>query len=475
MNPDFRKYYNAEIFLILFPILLFFIIRFIIGFNGLYGQDSHEYYRYSRAIVNFFKTGDSPGDYFWPVYYPILGAIAGLVIDNLFSLQLISVLSLSGSLYFLYKIIDTTFEEKKYVAVYLLIFFTLSPNVFRFSIVVMSDMLSVFCITSSFYFFINYLNGGNSKQVFLFSIFAALAVLTRYAAFVVLFIPALMILIEIIKKRKYSHLIIAIIIALIVIIPHILIRKTNSTEFLENVWLQRWSVLNYFRKNFLTPDGTEHFRLPNILTAFSNIYYPQYLLFGFILIFFIQKSLFKNRIWLISLGMILVYALFLAGIPYQNQRFFLLSTPLVAVVLYPPFERILELLIDKKSLKYSILGFLILSQLFLSVYFFRSAYERNILERDVANFVKSKPDETVYTFDIDVSFMSYGVNNKIINMWKEKINQFEKNSIVIFNDEKLKVQWANMNPMLNWKKLNSNYTLTELKNFGDGWKAYEIR
>ncbi len=474
MKPDFRKYYNSKTLLILSPILLFVIIRFFLGFNGLYGQDSHEYYRYSKVIINFFKTGNSPGDYFWPVYYPILGAIAGLVIDNLISLQLISVLSLSGSLYFLYKIINQVFKEKNQITLYLLIVFLLSPYVFRNSFVVMSDILSVFCITSSFYFFINYINNSRSNQIFFFSILAVMAVLTRYAAFVVLFIPTLVILFEIIRKKKYSHLIIAIIIALIIIIPHILIRKTSPTEFLEHVWLQRWSALNYFKKDFITPDGTEHFRLPNILTAFSNIYYPQYLLFGFILIPFIQKSLFKNRIWLISLGMILFYALFLAGIPYQNQRFFLLSTPLVAVVLYPPFERILILLNDRKSLKYSVLGFLILLQLFLSVYFFRSAYERNILEKNVSAFVKSKPDKKIYTFDIDVSFMSYGVNNKIINMWKKKINEFDKNSIVIFNEEKFKVQWANMNPMLNWQKLKSDYTLIEIKDFDDGWKAYEI-
>lgn len=475
MRPDFLKYYRTETFLILFPVLLFVIIHFILGFNGLYGQDSHEYYRYSRGIINFFKTGNSPGDYFWPVYYPILGAIPGLVIDNLFSLQLISVLSLSGSLYFLYKIVDKTFEEKKYLKVYLLIFFALSPYVFRYSIVVMSDMLSVFCITASFYFFINYINEGKLKQIILFTVFSIVGILTRYAAIVIFIIPSLIILIEIFKRKKFSHLVVFTIVVFLLTIPHILIRKTNSLEFLGQIWFQRWNAMNYFKNNFVTPEGTLKYSLPNILTAFSNFYYPQYLLFGFILIPFIQKSLFKNRIWLISLGIIILYALFIAGIPFQNQRFFLLSTPLVAFVLYPLFERTLNLLNDRRFSKYFVLGFLIILQLFLSVYFFRSAYERNILERDVANFIKNRSHETVYAFDIDISFMSYVVNNKIINMWKEKINQFDRNAIVIFNEEKFKVQWANMNPMLNWENLKSNYTLTELKNFGDGWKAYEIR
>ena len=180
MKLDFRKYYNIETFLILFPILLFVIVRFIIGFNGLYGQDSHEYYRYSRAINNFIRTGESPGDYFWPVYYPILGAIAGLIIDNLISLQLISVLSLSGSLFFLYKIISQTFNRNNDVVLYLLIIFLFSPYVFRNSFVVMSDMLTVFCITASLYFLISYLNDGKLKQIIFFTVFSVLSVLTRY-------------------------------------------------------------------------------------------------------------------------------------------------------------------------------------------------------------------------------------------------------------------------------------------------------
>ncbi len=469
-----NKYFNQKTVLFVLPLILFFIARLIAGFNGLYGQDSHEYYRYSRAILNFFKTGDSPGDYFWPLYYPVLGAIPGLIIDNLLSLQLISILSLSGSLFFLYKILDKTFSEKNYLTVYLVIVFFLSPYVFRNSIVVMSDMLTVFCITISFYFFTDYLDNHESRQIILFSIFSVIAVLTRYAAAVVVLVPSLIILIEIIKKKKFPHLFVAIAIAILLVIPHILIRKTNSTEFLGHAWLQRWSVLNYFKRDFFTPDGAQHFRLPNVLNAFSNIYYPTYLVFGIILLPFVQKKLFKNRNWLISFSMIIVYALFLAGIPYQNQRFFLLSSPFVVVVLFPAFERVLLYLNNRKYLKYSLIVLMIISQLFFCIYFFKSAYNRNILEKVIAVFVNNDIHKNVYAFDIDVSFMSYNVNKHIISMWKKKIDHFDQNSLVIFNEEKFKVQWANMNPMLNWENLKSDFTLTELQDFGDGWKAYEI-
>ena len=131
MISSLKKYYNLKSLILISPILFFIIAHFVFGFNGLYGQDSHEYYRYSKAITNFFKTGSSPGDYFWPVYYPILGSFFGFVIGNLFSLQFISSLSLSGSLYFLFKIMKEIFGEQKNLSLYILITFLLSPFVFR--------------------------------------------------------------------------------------------------------------------------------------------------------------------------------------------------------------------------------------------------------------------------------------------------------------------------------------------------------
>ena len=475
MKTNLKKYYTTKILLLLLPVILFIIVRFILGFNGLYGQDSHEYYRYSRAILNYLKTGVSPGDYFWPVYYPILGAISGLILADQFSLQLISILSLSGSLFFLLKILDKIYDEKNRIVTYLLITFFLSPYVFRNSLVVMGDLLTVFLVTASFYFFIMYLNKFDSKNVILFSIFSVVAVLTRYAAFVILIIPAIIIFYNIIRKRNFSHLAVAVIIGIVLTIPHILIRKLNSTDFLEHVWLQRWSVLNYFKSNFTTPDGIEHFRLPNILYSFSNIFYPTFLFFGVILVLFLRKNHFGNKFWLIALLIIILNALFLAGIPYQNQRFLLLSYPLVVILLFPGYEQFIRILINKRIFLYPVTFLMIIIQIIFCIYFFRSAYQRNVLEKEVATFVKNDNHKNIYAFDIDVSFMSYNVMKNVINMRNVKIDCFDHHSLVIFNEDKFKVQWANMNPMLNWNNLKSNYTLSELKNFGNGWKAYEIR
>jgi len=306
MNSFIQKYSNLKTLLLLSPVLLFIFVYTIIGFNGLYGQDSHEYYRYSRGVLNFFKTGNLPGDYFWPVYYPIFGAIIGLVLDNLVSLQLISILSLSGSLFFLFRIMNEIFGNNKNLTLYLLITFFLSPYVLRSSVVVMADLMTVFFITASFYFFIDYLHKTEVKQISFFSIFFTLAVLTRYAAAVVLMIPALIVIYHIIKNGKFFHLLVPVVIALILSTPHILIRESKVTEFLGHSWLQEWSVTNFFKNTFITVEGTQHYRFVNLLNSFSSVFYPTYLVFGIVLIVLAERNLTNNRFWLFSLFALLV-------------------------------------------------------------------------------------------------------------------------------------------------------------------------
>jgi len=475
MIANLKKYYNLKSLILLSPVLFFVIARFAAGFNGLYGQDSHEYFRYSRAITNFFQTGSSPGDYFWPVYYPILGSIFGFAVGNLFSLQFISALSLSCSLYFLFKIMGEVFGEQKNLSIYILITFLLSPLVFRNSLVVMSDLLTVFFIMGAFYFFIDYLHKTELNRVIFFSVFFTLAILTRYAALVVLVIPAIIIIHQFIRSGKFIHLLISFVIVVILSIPHILIREAGSIEFLRHSWLQDWSLSNFFKNNFITTEGTQHYRFPNIIYSFSSVFFPTYLVFGLVLLVLSERNLPRNRFWLISVFIVLLNALFLAGIPFQNQRYLLLAYPFVVISLFPGFERLEKILNKRKFLFYSAITVMLVLQVFYCFYYFKPVYERNKLEKRISNFVRNNSHQNVYAFDIDISFMSYDIKKNVINMWKNKIAKYKPDSIVIFNEEKFKEKWKGKNPMLNWNELKSNYHLNEIAAFGEGWKAYEVK
>ena len=470
-----KNFLNQKTLLFISPVLIFIILRYVLGFNGLYGQDSHEYYRYSNAIIDFFKTGNSPGDYFWPIYYPAFGAITGLLIDNLFSLQLISFLSLSGSLFFLYKIMENIFIDKKYFSLYLTITFLFAPYVFRNSAVIMSDMLAVFFVTVSFYFFMQYESKPGLKQLILFSTFSALAILTRYASIVVLVVPIVFIAYHILKRKNFTHIIVLILGHLILVIPMLLISHTKLTENFGHIWIKGWSISNFLMSDFVTSEGSQNNRFSNIINSFSSIFFPTYIVFGLVLVVLSQRNIPKNKYWIISTIIVLLYALFISGIPFQNQRYLLLSFPFVVIAIFPGFDRLMNLLKARKSLIYATIFFMLLIQLFFCIYFFKSAYNRNELEKEIAGFVKSTNHTSIYAFDIDISFTSYDINKTIWNLREKKYDEFEKGSLVIFNEDKFKTQWANHNPMFNWNKLKSNYTLLELKDFRDGWKVYEIR
>ena len=127
--------------LIGFPIVSFLLLYLGYGFDGLYGQDGYEYLRYTNALGNYFISGENPGDYFWPLYYPILGALGSYITQSAsVSLLLISVLSLSLSGFYLKKSIDLLFStaNTNLSSFYVFVFFLLSPYIFKHGILVMS-------------------------------------------------------------------------------------------------------------------------------------------------------------------------------------------------------------------------------------------------------------------------------------------------------------------------------------------------
>ena len=187
----YRKYPVLVWGLIIFSILV--LIRIISGFNGLYGQDSYEYLRYSRRLTEFFISGKSPGDYFWPVNFPLLGAILSLIIgNNIIALQLISMLSFVFTAFYSLRLIQLIYSSNKEdVIYYLSLFLILSPFLFRTAFLVMSDILALFLSTAAIYYIVKYQRGCVRTDFLIAIFFATSAVMTRYAAAVVLFIPGI--------------------------------------------------------------------------------------------------------------------------------------------------------------------------------------------------------------------------------------------------------------------------------------------
>lgn len=464
---------KSTYFLLGFIAILFLFVRYFFDFDGLYGQDSYEYLRYSDAIKTFFVTGKPPGDYFWGVYYPALGSILSFIIPNsALSLQLISLISLLITTRFIEKIILLLYKDNSFQNIPFL-FYTLSPIVLIHSFLIMSDMVTCCFITIAFFYLLHYLETLQNKSVLIGVLFCILALMTRYASGVLFFPISCMVFIQLIKTKNYKVFAISILIAVFVLIPHLLIRTQNSLQFLSHQWLITWDILNLFRNNFETIDGESHFHFINLIYIFFQLLHPTYLFIGIIIIVFFFKNgkmqMYKTqRLILFSIA---IYAIFLGGIAFQNKRFLLLSFPLVVVSLYPTIKMLFTAIRHPKHIFVCI--FMI--QIILGFYFFQPFYDRNKLEKSICKEMIKHEGKILYVFDIDMAMQGRKLQFDYRNLFLKRYSNFEKKALVLINEKQLVKQWKGKNPLLNWNSIQKKCRLIKLKTVAADWNLYEIQ
>jgi len=466
-----------RILLYIFSAAVFFvIIRLIFDFNGLYGQDSYDYLRFSRAISEYFQTGTDPGSFFWPVNYPFIGAIVSLLIpSNILSLQLISYLSFLISGLLLVKIINLLYGQHKYESpLFVVITFLFSPYVLRASLVIMSDVVTMVFILACLLSVLKYRKYGRSGFFLLAILFFCLAGFTRYHAFVILFIPMILVTFELIKKRNFSIILPTVVLLCILLVPTFWLKVTDFFDFTGHQWFNDWSPLNWFKSSFNTTDGYSDYTLPNILYGFIYFSHPGFLFFGLILILFFRIEDIKISASKLIIGIIIFNALFIAGIPYQNLRFHISIYPFLIILLFPAFLRLMAIFSHRKTIKRITIVVLLLIQSVFFVYLFEKFHGYNKLEKQIATSVKSFAGNPIYTFSIDQALDAYDSKKSIENIWKNKYSEFDKNGLFLFNEGKFKDQWEGKNPMVNWENVNKFNTLKVIKTYPEGWILYEI-
>lgn len=458
-----------------FLILLFLMIRFALQFDGLYGQDAYEYLRYTNEMYSFFVNGTLLGDYFWGMGYPFFGCIVNFFVhDGAVALQLVSLAAAFTTWIYMDKIIALIYpEEPNYIITFL--FLVLSPIFIIQSFLVMSDMLACSFIIMAIYYFIQFIIQSQNKHCMLGVIFSMLSLQTRYASIVILVSFFVLVLIKLLKSKNYKMILFSVLIGVIISLPHIYIRSNNSLQFLSHNFLTEWNIFNLFKNSFVSINGESHSKLINLVYGLYSFFHPQFFAFGCLvfILAFIKKYQFLvgNRFQNIMLISILTYAIFLAGIPFQNKRFLALSFPFVIIVCYPVLKQIISAIKWSKSL---IIGVLVLQFGFI-VYFGKPIYQRSKLEKTIANDLIAFPNKTIYTFDIDLALKGRNIQLDYQNIWYKEYESFDKGALVLLNATQIEKQWIGLNPLINWNKLKVNGNLQVLKSYGDGWNLYEIQ
>lgn len=463
---------NSKYIFYFFPILVWAIVYFGFSFDGLYGQDAYEYFRYTESLKAFLTTGKNPGDYFWGVYYPIFGSILSFITPNIpLALQLISVFSLVITSVYVDKIIGVIYKENASQNISFLLF-TLSPIVLIHSVLAMSDLLSCCFITIAYYRFLRFLETTKNKHFLIGIAFGCIAIFTRYASVVALLPIGLVVLFRILKNRNYKLLLFSIGILGIISIPHLVVRSQNSLQFLNHQWLQSWNIFNLFQSDFNVAEDESRNHFINLIYIGFQVLHPIFLFFGVVLIAFtlIKRKLYCNYYQKLLLLSIVLYALFLGGIPFQNKRFLLLTFPLVIVFLYPYLKSLLHTFSNQKLL----FAIVFVIQISLGFYFGKKFYDRNLLEKKVSKEMKQYEGKILYVFDIDIALQGRKVVFNYKSLWITKYPTFEKNALVLIDEKQIVKQWQGKNPLLNWENIKNNYQLKKLESFSGDFNLYRI-
>lgn len=456
-------------------VVIFIIVRGILGFNGLYGQDAFEYLRYSRALRLWLLTGADPGDYFWPVGYPLAGALISAITGHTgLVLQLISLFSFIGLIVYMARMVKLLHgEASPALPAFLLVLLAASPFLLRASLLCMSDMGAAFLLLAACYHFLKSTHEKSFLHFVVACAAAAAAVMFRYVS-VILWLPAAAYAgISLLRQRQWLAIPAGMLAAGVMLLPHYLLRREASGEFLGHVWLTHWSPANYWKQSFNTPDGLLTYPLPNLLNTIKGLIHPGYALLVLVILPFWRPKDWSGNSKFIAAGFVL-NILFITGMPVQGHRYLLPSTALWLLLLYPAFSRLYGRLHGAWKPVVFTVAWLI--QIGLTAFAMHQVYQRYRLEYSIRQYLSTyHRGKEIYTMDMDVSLKGYETPLIYYNLWEKRYTDFHPGALVLLQEQRWAKQWKGRNPMLNWEAIQQEHEVAELQKFGDDWTLYEIR
>lgn len=474
----------------LFAPLLFLVVAYVFQFNGLYGQDGHEYLHLTNAINEFFKGGNFYQQSSFPLAYPFLAwVISRTGINEVFCLQFLSAFSFLVAIIYLKKLIEWIHGEAKNATLFIFLFFIFSPYIMRFSVLVMSDMMATALLLICIFHGLKYSAQFKTRDLLILNCTGIVAVETRYACFIPLTILFFYILFSHVDKKtppSVFQILSAIVPNAVLLIADFLLRHVLLFWKLENgkftlayaVDRNSWTLTHFFQNHFQNADGAQQYSTWNIFQVWNNIWHPAFLFCGILFILFLRREDFTSPASRLMVAIVIIYASFIAGLPYQNNRYLLLTFPFVLVFLYPAFQRIVyhpKVISAGRTVKISLIALIFAAQIIFFVLSIQSIYQLNQTEQQIASSLKSFPGQTIYTASMTGALESYDVKNKIVDLMQSKIDSVDSNSLLLVNESYFVSHWTNQNPMIDLDWIRQHHQLTPVRNFQQGWSLYEIR
>jgi hypothetical protein len=458
-----------------FPALVFapvlWLVCRILEFNGLFGQESHEFLRYSQLVSNYLTGGAEPVTFLWPVVFPVAGAILQLILPDLLSLQTLSIIAAVFCFLFFCRTLSLMYPGGTQRQRYAIVFLLGAPFFVRSAVLGLPDMLCCAFLTAMYHYLVKYQRDGNIYQLVQAVMLGLLAVQTRYTSAFLLIILAPVVFNAIRKRPSTALLILGA--SVVAITPSVMLRSPVNFEFLDTTWLRLWSPANFFSDTFFTDDGAFMYTLPNIIATLAIFCHPAFCFIGPMLLFFyFRKKLSNNhQWWWISL---IIYLLFIAGLPHQNLRLLFLPLPTLLLILYPGFEPMMAIF-KKRNTRVFLITMIALFQVALITRTVLPAYRFQKEELEVVSMLKKYPQNQLYTFAIDRALYTYGVQHTVNNLWLPGSSSIPDGSLFLYNPDRFGYQLNTTPPGFLFRQLKREGRLSLLESTNAGWQLYSVQ
>ncbi|HRI59847.1 MAG TPA: glycosyltransferase family 39 protein, partial [Saprospiraceae bacterium] len=473
----------------LFPLLVvasLIILAYILSFNGLYGQDAHEYLRLSRVFFVQLHGDTSPmggvGRSEMAGGYPMAGALLGFLIpDAVLALQVVSWIAAGASAWMFVRLLGlwapgTSAKSRTTFTWQVLV---LSPYFVRAGLTVMSDALGLLFFLAALFLGLQVLESGRSKGAVWAAVFAGLAMITRFttAAFLLPFAAAIGW--HLLRRRQFGWILAAALAGFVVMLPHFYFGVMGGLE--QNAFghstLRDWSLGSFFNNTFTNTNGTAHYFLPNILYVFAPLAHPGFCLPVSLLFLMAKKTDFHHPSQRVLLICLAAFLFFIGGLPCQNMRYLLPAFSVLLLFLFPAWDRFFSYgFYFLKKLTWMFIGVIITMQVIGTIGILAHPLKRNRLETAIVAEVQPvvPPGSLLFTFDVEGAMRTYLPDIQIESLWGQRYADFPPGSFILFNESGLRKQWQGQNPMLNWDFAEENYELRELRALPAGWGLYEV-
>lgn len=454
--------------------ILWIACRAASGFDGLYGQDAHEYLRYATALRNWLLVGVDPGYSPWPPAFPMSAALLSLTgISVAMSTQMVSFLSWLAAYWFGALALERLHPGRS-AAGYWAGPFALSPFLMRIALSSMSDMLAIAWECACLAFGLRWLDERRALDMALGAFCLACGAATRFSVALVLGLVALWFLGEILRARKGRALLAGVLGGLV---PAVLAIRASSLQQLALSNAEEWSAGNMVARSFSTlSGGSQAWALPNLAASFVPLIHPGFCFLGVLLLAGVHRDDFKApRIRVLALSW-LVFALFLSGLALQNDRHRLAAFPLAMMVLFPSFERWrmwAGARLGSPSRLRIAAGVLIAIQLGLLWGATRALFSAQRQEMRIAQHLQQEPPVTLYTFSFTLGLQNRGVPQRLVELWNTSPRDARTGDLVLFAPDRLSGQWNGHPLMANFASLRPRLG-RPIQDFGGGWFLYRV-